>query len=161
MAVPVVVIVTVTVVMTLVVPVVEVVFVTTSMSRAVLVVVVAVTAMMAVVAMMTVVTVMTVAALTVVSVVAVVVTQGRHHRRTGARRGAVLGEHVHDLWHLMLHGSSGASPTERSECDQQHRGERCSYGGAERAVMDLTALSLDSLRQRADESGSWLGPPGA
>jgi hypothetical protein len=86
------------VVMTLVVPVMEVVLVATSLSRAVLVVVVAVTAVMAVVAMMTVVTLMTVAALTVVvSMVVVVVSVRRHDRRIGARRGAVLCEHVHDL----------------------------------------------------------------
>jgi hypothetical protein len=61
----------------------------------------------------------------------------------------------------MLHGRRVASPAKGSECDQQHRGERRSYGGPERAVMGPIPLSLDSLRQRADELGSWLRPSSA
>jgi hypothetical protein len=58
----------------------------------------------------------------------------------------------------MLHGRRVAGPAEGSECDQQHRGERRSYGGPERAVMVTIPLSLDSLRQQSNELGSWLRP---
>jgi len=61
----------------------------------------------------------------------------------------------------MLHRRRVANAAKDSECDQQHRGKRRSYGGPERAVVDPVPLSLDSLHQRADELGSWLRPSSA